>query len=75
MRADIRREGEVRTAGDKDWVPLAGLLVYKNEIEQVSTWAFNTPTVLRFALYVSLGLSSWLGTAFVERWLGTLLGS
>lgn len=35
----------------------------------------NKPTVVRFALYVSLGIEYWLGAAFVKRWLGTLLGS
>jgi len=75
IRADIRRENEARIAGDKDWAKLADLIVYKQEVEQVSTWAFDTPTFLRFALYVSLGIGSWLGAAFVERWLGTLLGS
>jgi hypothetical protein len=75
IRAAIRRENEARIAGDEDWATLANLIVYKQEVERVSTWAFNTPTVLRFALYVSLGIGSWLGAAFVERWLGNLLGS
>jgi len=75
ISADIHRENEARIAGDEDWATLADLIVYKQEVERVSTWAFNTPTVLRFALYVSLGIGSWLGAAFVERWLGTLLGS
>jgi hypothetical protein len=75
IRAAIRRENEARIAGDEDWATLAHLIVYKKEVEEVSAWAFNTPTVLRFALYVSLGIGSWLGAAFVERWLGTLLGS
>jgi len=75
IRADIHRENVARIAGDEDWSTLAGLIVYKQEVERVSTWAFNTPTVLRFALYVTLGIGSWLGAAFVERWLGTVLGS
>ncbi len=75
IRADIHRENEARIAGNENWVRLSGLIAYKQEIERVSTWAFNTPTVLRFSLYVSLGVGSWLGAAFVERWLGTLLGS
>jgi hypothetical protein len=75
ISADIHRENEARIAGEEDWATLADLIVYKQEVERVSTWAFNTPTVLRFALYVSLGIGSWLGAAFVERWLGTLLGS
>ncbi len=78
LRADIRRENEARNPGDEDWTRLAGLaglIAYEQRIEKVSTWAFNTPTVVRFLLYVSLGIGSWLGAAFVERWLGTLLGS
>ena len=73
--ADIHRENERRVAGDGDWAALADMIVYKQEVERVSTWAFNTPMVLRFALYVSLGIGSWLGAALVERWLGTLIGS
>ncbi len=75
IRAAIRRENEARIADDEDWAPRADLIVYKLQVEQVSTWTFNTPTLVRFALYASLGIGSWLGAAFVERWLGTLLGS
>lgn len=74
VRAAIRLESEARIAGDEGWAPSADLIVYERRIEQVSTWAFNTPTMVRFALYVSLGIGSWMGAAFVERWLGTLLG-
>lgn len=73
--AAIRREKEASVADDEDWAPRADLMVYKQQIEQVSSWTFNTPTVVRFALYVSLGIGSWVGAAFVERSLGTLLGS
>ena len=75
IRVDIHHKNKERIAGNEDWATLADLIVYKHEVERVSTWAFNTPMVLRFALYVSLGIGSWLGAAFVERWLGTLLGS
>jgi len=75
IRADIHRDNEARTAGGGDWSRLTGLIAYEQRIERVSTWAFNAPTVMRFVLYVSLGIGSWVGAAFVERWLGTLLGS
>jgi hypothetical protein len=75
VQAAMRRDNEARIASDEDWAPRADLIVYKQQIEQVSTWTFNTPTLVRFALYVSLGIGSWLGAAFVERWLSTLLGS
>jgi hypothetical protein len=75
IRADIRCENEARIEGGGDWPRFTGLIAYEQRIERVSTWAFNTSTLLRFALYVSLGIGSWVGAAFVERWLGTLLGS
>jgi hypothetical protein len=75
IRTAIRRESELRITGDESWAPRADLMLFEQRIEKVSTWTFNTPTVVRFALYISLGIGSWLGAAFVERWLGTLLGS
>lgn len=75
IRADIRRENEARIAGEEVRTPLSDLIAYEQRIDRVSTWAFNTPTVFRFVVYVSLGIGSWVGAAFVERWLGTLLGS
>ena len=75
LRADIRREYEARIAGRVDWPHLTGLIAYEQRIERVSTWAFKTSTAFRFLLYVSLGIGSWVGAAFVERGLGALLGS
>jgi hypothetical protein len=75
VRAAIARDSDARVVGDEDWAPRCDLITYEQRIEQVSTWAFNTPTVVRFLLYVSIGIGSWLGAAFVERWLGSLLGS
>jgi hypothetical protein len=79
VNAAIRRESDRRNVDHDGWVSpdasLTNLIVYKQQVERVNTWTFNTPTVLRFALYASLGIGSWLGAAFVERWLGTLLGS
>lgn len=74
IQAALRRDSQARIAGDEDWAPRANLIVYKQQIENVSTWTSNTPTLVRFALYASLGIGSWLGAAFVERWVGTLLG-
>ena len=74
IRGAILREKEKSVEDHEDWAPRADLSIYAQQIEQVSTWALNTPTVVRFALYVSLGIGSWVGAAFVERSLGTLLG-
>ena len=36
-------------------------------------WPFDLPTLARFALYVGIGLSSWLGAALVERFLDRVI--
>jgi hypothetical protein len=52
---------------------LANLVAWRGLVEAASTWPFDLATWLRFALYVSLGLGSWLGGALVERLLGAAL--
>jgi hypothetical protein len=53
---------------------LADLLAWEARLDGASTWPFDASTLLRFALYVSLGLGSWLGGAAVERILDLALG-
>lgn len=53
---------------------LPGLLALEARIEAVREWPFDLPSLLRFALYVALGLGSWLGAAGVERLLDLVLG-
>ncbi|MEE8557600.1 MAG: hypothetical protein V3T14_06915 [Myxococcota bacterium] len=65
----LRHEPDARPPGGQ----LADLLAYESRIASVREWPFDAPTLLRWALYVALGLSSWLGGALVERALGTLL--
>ena len=65
----LRQEPEARPPGGQ----LADLLAYESRIASVREWPFDASTLLRWALYVALGLSSWLGGALVERALGTLL--
>ena len=52
---------------------LADLIAYKEHIEAVREWPIDTPTALRFALYLALPVGSWLGGAFVERVVDSLL--
>jgi hypothetical protein len=52
---------------------LSDLLAYREFIESVREWPFDTSTMLRFALYLAIPLGSWLGGAFVERLLGAAL--
>ncbi len=42
-------------------------------LESVREWPFDAPSLVRFALYVALGLGSWLGAAAVERLLDFIL--
>ena len=41
----------------------------------VREWPFDASTALRFALYVTLGLGSWIGGALVEEALSAALGA
>jgi hypothetical protein len=52
---------------------LSSLLALKGHIESVREWPFDLPTLARFALYVGIGLSSWLGAALVERFLDLVI--
>jgi hypothetical protein len=52
---------------------LANLVAYRGLVEAANTWPFDFTVWLRFVLYVTLGVGSWLGAALVERVLGALL--
>jgi len=52
---------------------LSNLVAWRGLVEAANTWPFDFGVWLRFALYVSLGLGSWLGGALVERLLGAAL--
>lgn len=52
---------------------LADLLAYREVVESVREWPFDSPSLLRFALYLAIPLASWLGGAFVERLVGVAL--
>ena len=49
------------------------LVAWRGLIESVREWPFDSPTLLRFGLYLAIPLGSWLGGAFVERLLGAAL--
>jgi hypothetical protein len=52
---------------------LATLLTLKQHVEAAREWPFDVPTLARFALYIAIGLGSWLGGALVERMLDVAL--
>ena len=53
---------------------LGALAAYRQSVESVREWPFDTPTLLRFLLYLALPLGSWLGGAIVERALAWVIG-
>jgi hypothetical protein len=53
---------------------LADLLGYESRVQTVAEWPIDAGTLLRLALYMAIGLGSWLGAAVVERALDTVLG-
>ncbi len=46
---------------------MPALLAYESRVEHISVWPFDVPTLVRFGLFLLLGLGSWLGGALVER--------
>jgi hypothetical protein len=74
LSGEIRRERErALVARNSSGGRLADLVAWRALVEHTREWPFDTPTLLRFALYASLGIGSWLGGALVERVLDTAL--
>lgn len=46
---------------------LSDLLAYKTQIESTSEWPFDSSTLLRFGLYLSIPIGTMIGGALVER--------
>jgi len=78
LREEIRCELEVMGAaapGAEQSPRLANLVSYYQLIESTSEWPIDATSLVKLALYLVLGLGSWLGGALVERMLDGLLGS
>ena len=52
---------------------LADLVAYRSLVESAREWPFDASTFLRFALYLTIPLGSWLGGAVAERALDAVL--
>ena len=52
---------------------LAGLLAYRSHVQGLAEWPFDTSMRLRFVLYLLIPLGSWLGGAFVERFVSAMI--
>ncbi len=53
---------------------LQALLALRAQVEAAGEWPWDVPTLLRFGLYVAIGVGSWLGGALVERIVDLVLG-
>ena len=60
-------------SGDTEKRSIAEIMAYKTFIEDIRNWPFDSPTLIRFTLYLLIPLGSWLGGAFVERGLDFIL--
>ncbi len=79
LRTQIRVERAAvnsKLSDDKHASPrLANLIAYYQLIEQTREWPLDAANLLRFFMYMLIGLGSWLGGAMVERLLDRTLGA
>ena len=54
--------GELPTQGR-----LTDLMAYRDSIESTAEWPFNSPTIIRFVLYLLIPIISMIGGALVEQ--------
>jgi len=67
----IARDEMKSGAGEQQ--SIAEIVAYRSMIEKIRNWPFDSPTMVRFTLYIMIPLGSWLGGAFVERGLDLFL--
>ncbi len=76
-RDEIRIEREIFANKNIDATPesprLANLIAYYQLIEATREWPIDAANLLRFFMYLLIGLGSWLGGAFVELLLDRTL--
>ncbi len=60
-------------SGNSEKQSIAEIIAYRTMIENIRNWPFDSPTLIRFTLYLLIPLGSWLGGAFVERGLDFIL--
>ena len=78
LSEEIRDERTVVTGEISNENPvspkLANLVAYYQFIDQAREWPIDAANLLRFVMYMLIGLGSWLGGAVVERLLDQTLG-
>jgi len=72
----VGRQGLLESAAAEATPPghFADLVAYEARVSSIPTWPFDVSTLVRFVLYVALGLGSWLGAAVVERFVDAVVG-
>lgn len=70
-RAALAGEG---AEADARAARLPALLAWEARVADVPEWPFDTPTLVRFALFLLVPIGSWLGGALVERIVDTWMG-
>jgi hypothetical protein len=70
----VGRQGLLESAAATPPGHFADLVAYEARVTSIPTWPFDVSTLVRFALYVALGLGSWLGAAVVERFVDVVVG-
>ena len=73
IRTDQRALLEGRAEAPEAATRLPALFAAEARIISVGVLAFDASTLLRFALFVALGVGSWVGGALIERLLGAAL--
>ena len=53
---------------------LPELVSWELRLQQARVWPYDMSVYLRVFLYAGIGLSSWVGAAFVERFIGVFFG-
>jgi hypothetical protein len=53
---------------------LPELVSWEQRLQQARVWPYDMTMYLRVFLYAGIGLSSWVGAAFVERFIGAFFG-
>lgn len=74
IRGDLHALRGSAIAQRTEGIGLGDLLAYKAHLESVREWPFDSPTLVRFVLYLAIPFGGWVAGAIVERLLEAALG-
>jgi len=72
-RQSLKVSRDALKSGAGEQQSIAEIVAYKTMIENIRNWPFDSPTLVRFTLFLLIPIGSWLGGAFVERGLDFFL--